>query len=141
MQPKHAVTISSNGRYFVDAKGLPFFWLGDTAWPLFGQYSRQEAEKWIASRARKGFSVIQGVLGWGGGTGFETKLPGPNYAGHQPWIGGPEHPNPDYFENVDYLLSVAEKQGVTLALLPTWGYYVVDIGTFIRKMRIPMGNG
>ncbi len=114
----------------MNPKGQPFFWLGDTAWPLFGQYSRQDAEKWIENRSRKGFSVIQGVLGWGGGTGFETKLPGPNYAGHQPWLGSPEQPNQDYFENVDYLLTTAEKLGVTLALLPTWGYYVVDTGIF-----------
>jgi hypothetical protein len=130
MKTSLAISISLNGRYFVTPEGLPFFWLGDTAWPLFGQYSRQEAEKWIENRARQGFSIIQGVLGWGGGTGFETKLPGPNYAGHQPWLGSPDQPNQDYFENVDYLLSTAEKLGVTLALLPTWGYYVVDTGIF-----------
>jgi hypothetical protein len=129
MKTSRAISISSNGKYFINPQGQPFFWLGDTAWPLFGQYTRQEAEKWIESRARKGFSVIQGVLGWGGGTGFETKLPGPNYAGHQPWLGGPDQPNQDYFENVDYLLTVAEKLGVTLAMLPTWGYYVVDTET------------
>ena len=29
------IKVSPNGRYFVDQKGAPFFWLGDTAWPLF----------------------------------------------------------------------------------------------------------
>ncbi|MCU0242282.1 MAG: DUF4038 domain-containing protein, partial [Vicinamibacteria bacterium] len=32
------VRVSANGRYFVDTRGQPWFWLGDTAWPLFGQY-------------------------------------------------------------------------------------------------------
>jgi hypothetical protein len=122
--------VSPNGRYFVDGKDQPFFWLGDTAWPLFGQYSLQEAEEWLERRARQGFTVIQGVLGWGGGTGFETKLPGPNHFGHQPWLGGPEHPNEAYFKHVDYLLTAAEKLGLVLAMLPTWGYYVVEAQTF-----------
>lgn len=125
-----SIRVSKNGRYFVNENGQPFFWLGDTAWPLFGQYSRQEAEQWLEVRARKGFTVVQGVLGWGGGTGMETNLPGPNYAGHQPWLEGPEHPNEVYFENVDYILTTAEKLGLVLAMLPTWGYYVVEAQTF-----------
>ena len=78
------IRVSPNGRYFVDAEGRPFFWLGDTAWPLFAQYSKEDAEKYLSARARQGFTVIQGVLAWGGGTGFEGQTPGPNYAGHTP---------------------------------------------------------
>ena len=29
--------VSEDGRRFVDRDGRPFFWLGDTAWPLFAQ--------------------------------------------------------------------------------------------------------
>ncbi len=29
------IRVSADGRYFVDKDGQPFFWLGDTAWPLF----------------------------------------------------------------------------------------------------------
>lgn len=124
------IQISPNRRYFVNKENQPFFWLGDTCWPLFGQYSQQEAELWLESRARQGFTVIQAVLGWGGGTGFETKLPGPNHFGQQPWLGDPEHPNEAYFTYADYLLTVAEKLGLVLAMLPTWGYYVVEAQTF-----------
>lgn len=91
MVPKNSLgslRVSSNGRYLVDGKGQPFFWLGDTSWPLFGQYTRQEAEQWLESRANAGFTVVQCVLGWGGGTGFETKLPGSNYAGDPPGLAG-----------------------------------------------------
>lgn len=135
-----SLRLSPNGRYFVDGRGQPFFWLGDTAWPLFGQYTRQEAEQWLESRARSGFTVVQSVLGWGGGTGFETKLPGSNYAGNPPWLDGPEHPNEAYFENVDYLLSTAEKLGLVLALLPTWGYYVVEAGIFNTQNGFSYGR-
>ena len=34
------IRVSENGRHFVDAQGHPFFWLGDTAWPLFACYPR-----------------------------------------------------------------------------------------------------
>jgi hypothetical protein len=78
-------------------------------------------------------------LGWGGGTGFETELPGPNYAGHQPWLGSPEQPNRDYFENVDYLLTVAEKLG-NVGFVIYLGYYVVDTGTFITENAYSYGN-
>jgi len=122
------VRVSRNGRYFVDAAGEPFFWLGDTAWPLLGQYTREEAERYLADRAEKGFTVVQSVLAWGGGTGFESALPGPNYAGAAPWLERPGRPNPKYFEHVDRVLACAQERGLTLALLPTWGYYVNDTG-------------
>lgn len=121
------IRVSPNGRYFVDAQGRPFFWLGDTAWPLFAQYSRQEAEAYLDNRSQKGFTVIQGVLAWGGGTGFEHPMPGPNYAGQTPWLESPSHPNDAYFEHVDHLLRFAAGRGLVLAMLPTWGYYVNDV--------------
>ena len=122
--------VSANGRYFIDAKGQPFFWLGDTAWPLFGQYSLEEAQSYFANRAHKGFSVIQGVLAWGGGTGFEDSQPGVNFEGNRPWLDGPRHPNEAYFKHVDRLFNSAAENNLVLAALPTWGYYVNDIHTF-----------
>lgn len=139
------IRISDNGRYFVDAEGDPFFWLGDTAWPLFGEYPREEAEAYLARRGQQGFTVIQGVLAWGGGTGFETKAPGANYAGHLPWIeGDPARPNEEYFGHVDHLVEFAGAQGLVLALLPTWGYYVNDVRAFTpanaRAYGLWLGN-
>ena len=75
--------MSPDGRTFVDSAGAPFFWLGDTAWPLFTQYSKEQAEAYLSNRAAKGFTVIQGVLAWGHGSGMEQKI-----AGRQP--AGPE---------------------------------------------------
>jgi len=118
------IRVSANGRYFVDADGEPFFWLGDTAWPLFAQYSPEDAEAYLANRAGHGFTVIQGVLAWGGGTGFEDAMPGPNALGERPWLGGPDRPNDAYFQHVDHLVDYAARQGLVLAMLPTWGYYV-----------------
>ncbi|MBM3212451.1 DUF4038 domain-containing protein, partial [Candidatus Poribacteria bacterium] len=33
------IQVSHNGRYFVDHKNNPFFWLGDTQWELFRCFS------------------------------------------------------------------------------------------------------
>ena len=85
---------------------------------------RAEAEAYLDDRAAKGFNVVQGVLAWGGGTGFEIAVPGPNYAGNAPWNGDPAHPNDAYFNNVDHLARYAAERDIVLAMLPTWGYYV-----------------
>jgi hypothetical protein len=124
------IRVSPNGRYFVDARGEPFFWLGDTAWPLFSQYAVADAEAYLTNRAEKGFTVIQGVLAWGDGTGMEKPQPDANATGHRPWKGSPAEPDPIYFEQVDHLLDVAERLGLVLAMLPTWGYYVMDAKVF-----------
>jgi hypothetical protein len=133
--------ISANQRYFVDANGEPFFWMGDTAWPLFAQYTTRQAETYIQRRAEQGFTVIQGVLAWGGGTGFETRAPGPNAAGHVPWLeGDPTHPNEAYFRNVDHLVEFAAKHGVVLAMLPTWGYYASEANVFTPETASSYGR-
>ena len=124
------VRVSENGRYFVDAENRPFFWMGDTAWPLFAQYTRQDAVRYLENRAAKGFTVIQGVLAWGNGTGMEMAQPDANESGHRPWVDTPDHPDEVYFEGVDDLLDVAERLGLVLAMLPTWGYYVMDSRLF-----------
>ena len=80
------IKVSPDGRHFVDKAGKPFFWLGDTAWPLFTQYSREQAEAYLENRGAKGFTVIQGVLVWGHGSGMEEKSPVANPQGHKPWL-------------------------------------------------------
>ncbi len=119
--------MSPDGRHFVDSAGAPFFWLGDTAWPLFTQYSKEQAEAYLSNRAAKGFTVIQGVLAWGHGSGMEQKTPVANPQGQKPWLDDdPSRPNPAYFEYVDHLVDYANRQGLVLAMLPTWGYYVKE---------------
>ncbi|NLZ04754.1 MAG: DUF4038 domain-containing protein [Phycisphaerae bacterium] len=121
------IQVSPNGRYFVDQKGEPFFWLGDTAWPLFVKYNKSQAEAYLKNRSAKGFTVIQGVLAWSQGTGAESRSPGANPNGDKPWIDDdPARPNDSFFRHVDYLVEFARQQGLVLAILPTWGYYVND---------------
>src|ERR1700748_2325033 len=57
--PDGKLKISANKRYFTTADGKPFFWLGDTGWLLFTKLNREEAEKYLEDRRKKGFNVIQ----------------------------------------------------------------------------------
>src|SRR6185369_994792 len=96
------VKVSKNGRFFVDAKGDPFFWLGDTAWPLLTAYPLKEAERYLVKRAAQGFTVIQTAIPWqhGGthsGTIFKGRLPGANPFGETAWKVDPSKPNPKFF--------------------------------------------
>jgi hypothetical protein len=125
------IKVSANGRYFIDANDDPFFWLGDTAWPLFSQYALDEAERYLAKRAAQGFNVISGVLVWPLGSGYEQPVPNRNYAGELPWLdNNPTTPNEAYFAQVEHLLTFAAQRSLILNMLPTWGYYVSNLPRF-----------
>jgi len=111
--------VSENGHYLVDEHGKPFFYLGDTAWELFHRLNREEADRYLANRAEKGFSVIQTVvLAERGG------LNDPNPYGETPLIeNNPTRPNEMYFKHVDYIVDKAESLGLFIGMLPTWGAY------------------
>src|SRR5689334_25230771 len=53
------LAVSDNHRFFVNEKGEPFFWLGDTGWLLFSKLTREEADQYLEDRRKKGFNVIQ----------------------------------------------------------------------------------
>ena len=135
------IQVSQDGRHFTDSHGEPFFWLGDTAWPLFAEYTTEQARCYLQSRAALGYTVIQSILAWGGGTGFERPTPGPNAYGQIPWLDeNPATPNPVYFENVDDLVELAAGLGLILAMLPTWGYYVNDVQTVTADNAFEYGR-
>jgi hypothetical protein len=96
------IRTSPNGRFFIDRNGSPFFWLGDTQWQLFRDFTLEEAEIILKDRARKGFSVIQVmVTGVGDGTI-------PNIEGQTPWLNyDPATPNEAYFKRVDAIIRLA----------------------------------
>lgn len=112
-----ALKVSENGRFLVQADGTPFFYLADTAWELFHRCNREQAELYLSKRASQGFNVVQAVA--------LAELDGlhtPNSYGELPLIDDdPSQPNEPYFEHVDYIIRFAERQGIYIALLPSWG--------------------
>lgn len=112
------IKVSPNGRFLVTPGGEPFFWLGDTGWSIFTRLTREEADFYLQDRAKKGFTVIQAVAA---GAPFDD-LDVPNRYGALPFKDqNPLHPNPAYFEHVDWVLAKARSYGLRFALLPVWG--------------------
>ncbi len=121
------LVISENRRYLATENGDPFFWLGDTGWLLFQKLSREEAIRYFDDRKQKGFNVIQAVVihNINISTSFygDSALIGHNI--DQPMVTGGSSPaDPeqyDYWDNVDYLVRLARKKGLYLAMVPVWG--------------------
>ena len=110
------LTISSNGRYFLEGS-TPFFWLGDTAWMLFSNLSlagspNSEVDQYLLDRKNRGFTVIQAYL-----VNWTTMLP--NRQGHVPFFNNNiGQPNPAYFDDVETIIDKAAALGLYLALGP-----------------------
>jgi len=109
--------VSDNHRFLTTESGAPFFWLGDTAWELFHRANREDAQRYLDDRARKGFTVIQAVVlaEFGG-------LTDPNAYGQLPLVDNdPLKPNEEFFRHVDWIVSHANAAGLYIGMLPTWG--------------------
>ncbi|HEX2395734.1 MAG TPA: glycoside hydrolase family 140 protein [Bacteroidales bacterium] len=111
------LVVSENNRYLQFEDGTPFFYLGDTGWEFFHRLNYKESEKYLENRRQKGFTVIQAVI--------LAELDGlntPNRNGDRPLINNdPTKPNEAYFAYVDSIIRLAEKKGIFIGLLPTWG--------------------
>jgi hypothetical protein len=109
--------VSDNKRFLVHENGKPFYWLGDTAWELFHRLNREEAEKYLKTRAEQGFTVIQAVA-----LAELQGLKDPNPYWEIPLKDlDPTKPNDAYFQHVDWIIDKAAEIGLYIALLPTWG--------------------
>lgn len=115
--------LRADGRYLKNGDE-PFFWLGDTAWRLFHALTREEAEIYLKNRAEKGFTVIQAVA--------VMKEPTDNAYGDYGFAGNDPHKGPDaksaYWDVVEHGIATAERLGLYVGLLPTWGTMVVKNG-------------
>lgn len=132
--PLPRLKVSDNRRFLVQADGSPFFYLADTAWELFHRLNREEAVRYLQTRADQRFTVIQAVA-----LAELNGLTDPNPYGKLPLIDrDPSRPavtpgsNPrsanayDYWDHVDFIVGEAEKRGLRIALLPAWGRWVTD---------------
>lgn len=111
------LAVDSNAPYFCNGNH-PFFWLGDTAWLMFHNLTKEEIEIYLENRAEKGFNVIQAVAA--------HKMPAKNIYGHEAFVNGnmtvpiTEGEN-NYWEVVDFAVKKAEELGIYMAILPHWG--------------------
>jgi hypothetical protein len=109
--PVYPVKVSPNGRYFVDQKGEPVFWLGTTQWQLFRDNTPEQAAAILANVKDKGFAFVQVMLlGVGDGTR-------PSAKGDKPWTSyDPLTPNEAYFRGVDTVIESARRNNVNISM-------------------------
>ncbi len=130
--PLPQLKVSNDKRFLVQADGRPFFYLADTAWELFHRTDRKRAAEYLQKRADQRFTVIQAVA-----LAEVDGLNDPNMYGDLPFIDkDPTKPavtsgaNPanqqqyDYWDHVDYIVDEANKRGLYIALLPSWGRWL-----------------
>lgn len=122
-----------NPHYLQYSDGTRFFWLADTGWEMLHRLNRDEMVKYLSDRSAKGFNVIQTVII----SEFIHMDKVTNYYNDSIFVGeNPEKPlitsgnNPlneqeyDFWDHVDFAVETAQKQGLYLALVPSWGEWV-----------------
>ena len=113
------LTVSENGRYIIHDNGTPFFWMGNTAWLLPERLTREEAEYYLSKEREYGYNVeqIQVLNG----------TPTFNIYGRQAndetfdctkFSKDGEY---GYWEHLDYIIGVAEANGIYIAMDCVWG--------------------
>lgn len=113
--------VSPNHRFLMKEDGSPFFYLGDTAWELFHRLNRNDAYVYLSNRASKGFTVVQAVI-----LGEMDGLIEPNANGDLPLTDlNPLKPNEKYYQHVDDIIELGTSMGLYMAILPTWGAWVM----------------
>ena len=126
--------VSGNGHYLVHEDEKPFFWLGDTGWEMLHRLSRKEIEYYLENRRLKGFNVIQTVII----SEFIHSDKATNYYNDSIFVNeNPEKPlvtpgsSPqngieyDFWDHVDFAVKAAEMKGLYVALVPSWGEWVI----------------
>lgn len=123
-----------NPHYLAHQDGTPFFWLADTGWEMLHRLNRGEIESYLENRKTKGFNVIQTVII----SEFIHMDKVTNFYGDSIFVNeNPEKPkistgrNPenqdeyDFWDHVDFAVETASKNDLYLALLPSWGEWVI----------------
>ena len=122
---KH-LKVHEGGRFLATEDGKPFFWQADTAWELFHRLTKPETTLYFQKRREQGFNVVQAVA--------LAEIDGiriPNREGafalkrNPQACYDPDLPDLDregnYWDHVDFTFDEAEKHGIYIAFLPTWG--------------------
>lgn len=124
-----ALRVHPDGRFFQQADGAPFFWLGDTAWLITQKLNREEVKTYFANRRAKGFNVVQLCV--------VQFLDDKSFNGSRALVGeditklavtpGADPADPaqyDYWDHVDFVVDTAAAHGVYVAIAPVWSHMV-----------------
>lgn len=113
--------ISENGRYFVTKEGKPFTFIADTVWTMPQRIKWDDADYFMKTRKRQGFTVLQ-IVALDPERDVEMRSPSGDKALLNDDL---RTPNERYFSYLDRILDMAESYGFYVLLLPVWGQLVV----------------
>lgn len=122
---KHGpIGIDASRTHLCHEDGKPFFWLADTWW--YGATSRchwpDAFRTLVQDRAHKGFTVILMVVGIP--PEIAESDPEASNEGGQPFLGGWDRVNPDYFDFVDKRVACLVDAGLVPCIAGAWGHHV-----------------
>jgi hypothetical protein len=128
------IRISANKRYFEQADGTPFYWLGDTWWTgMSDRLSWEGFQKLTADRKAKGFTVVQIVAGL---VPTEEKAPvdpGFHNEGGAVWDPQFKQINPKFFDYGDRRIQQLVDAGIAPAIVGAWNDILRQMG--VDKMK------
>ena len=108
------LTVKEN---YIYKGGKPFFILADTAWLLFDKLDDEEIALYFKNRATLCFNTVFAVAAYS-----DPRLNKLEYMQH----GEKNVSDIKYWEFISRNIDLAEKHGLYIALLPTWGTFVKD---------------
>lgn len=110
--------LSQNRRYFVRSDGNPFFWLADTAWNGVLKARNQDWDRFLDTRRRQGFTVVQFV-----GTHWRAYKEALAFTGEKD-----VRINPDFFKPLDAKVKAINDRGMVAAPVILWAIVKGDPG-------------
>jgi hypothetical protein len=127
--------VSANKRYFEQADGTPFYWLGDTWWDgLSTRISWEGFQKLTADRKAKGFTVVQIVAGLIP-SNEELAPSDPGFCNEGGCVWDPQFKqiNPKYFDYADRRIQYLIDSGIAPAIVGAWFQVLKQTGVATMK--------
>ena len=125
----YPLKLSSNRRYLVDQRNVPFMIVGDSPQSMIGNLSLKDAAAYIANRKAAGFNALWVDLLCAKYTG--CRADGTTFDGIKPFKtpGDLSTPNPAYFARADAMIRLAAKAGMVVFLDP------IETGGWLGVLR------
>ncbi len=111
--------LTVKGTYLVHENGTPFFWMGNTSWLMPERLNRDEVEFFLTREREEGYNVEQIQV-------LDSNYPTFNVYGQQAFddtfdFGRYTSDVYGYWNHLDYIVMMAERQGIYIAMDCIWG--------------------
>jgi hypothetical protein len=131
--------VSTNRRFLCHADGIPFLWMGDTAWAGPMKSTASDWETYLADRVSKHFTVIQigPASSWAGKEDAASNTPF--------LVEGISRPNPTFWQAYERKVLRANEQGLFVLLVglmePTTRYPATADACLFARQIVARLNG